>query len=86
MKVNKNYVLKHLLDADLLININDEISGVIKLNKTSKDIYSYINDGLNKEEVIEKLSNEYDIDLETLKKDVDEFINEMIQRGIFINE
>lgn len=85
MKINKNYVIKHVLDSDILIDIKSNFNSVIKLNKTSKQICELINKGLNRQQIINELVNKYDIDKDTLKKDVNKFIDEMIDKGI-INE
>ena len=86
MKLNDNLVIKNVLDSDLLIDIKSNFDGVIKLNKTSKDIFELVNDGLNREEIIEKLFNKYDINKDELSKDINEFIDEMLKKGIFIDE
>lgn len=86
MKLNDSYVIKSVLDSYILVDIKSNFNGVIKLNKTSKDICELIDKGLNKDEIIDTLLNKYDIDEKELTKDVNDFINEMVEKGIFINE
>lgn len=86
MKINKDYVYKHVLDSDILIDLKSNINGVIKLNKTSLDIYELVSKNYNKEEIINYLLNKYDSDINTITKDVDNFISDMIDKGIFIDE
>lgn len=86
MKLNRNYVIKNVLDSDLLIDIKSNFDGVIKLNKSSKDICELVNDGLSREEIIDKLFEKYDIDKDELSKDINGFINDMLEKGIFIDE
>lgn len=86
MKLNKNYIIKHVLDSDVLININSNFDGIIKLNKTSKDICLYVQNNMKVDEIIKELSKKYDIDIHILEKDVNDFINDMIKKGIFIND
>lgn len=86
MKINSNYVIKNVLDSYILVDIKSNFDGVIKLNKTSKDICELINEGLNRKEIINKLFDKYNIDLNTLEKNVNEFIDEMLNKGIFIDE
>lgn len=86
MKLNKNYIIKHVLDSDVLININSNFDGIIKLNKTSKDICLYVQKNMKVDEIIKELSKKYDIDIHILEKDVNDFINDMIKKGIFIND
>lgn len=86
MKLNKSYEIKHVLDSDVLIDISSNYEGIIKLNKTSKDICLYVQKNMSVEEIINELSNKYDVDINILKKDVNDFVNEMIKKGIFIND
>lgn len=86
MKLNKSYVIKHVLDSDVLIDISSNYEGIIKLNKTSKDICLYVQKNMSVEEIINELSKKYDVDINILKKDVNDFVNEMIKKGIFIND
>ena len=86
MKINSNYVIKDVLDSYILVDIKSNFDGVIKLNKTSKDICELVNEGFNRKEIINKLFDKYNIDIKILEKDVNEFIDEMLNKGIFINE
>lgn len=86
MKINSDFVLKHALDSDILINVKNNGNYIIKLNETSKDIFNYVKNGKDKKEIIELLTKNYDINKETIAKDVDDFINEMIEKKIFIND
>lgn len=83
MKINKNYSIKYILDSNILIDIKSNY--VVKLNKTSKDICDLINEGLDRKQIIDKLVYKYDVEEETITKDVNEFIDMMIEKGI-INE
>lgn len=86
MKLNKNYIVKNVLDSDILVDIKSNFNGVIKLNKTSKDIIELTEKGYNRQQIIDELFNKYDVDKESLIKDVDSFINKMLEKGIFIDE
>lgn len=85
MIISDKFVLKHVLDSDILVDIKSNFNGVIKLNKTSKEIYEYVQDGKSIEEIIDILSNKYNIDKTIVTKDVNEFVEEMLKKGIFIN-
>lgn len=86
MKLSKNYIIKHILDSDILVDVKSNFNGVIKLNKTSIDIIDCINMGMSINEIIDYLDNKYDIDRETLINDTNEFINDCLNKGIFIND
>ena len=39
MKVNKNYVLSHFNDVNVLVDITGKFNGVIRLSSTSADVW-----------------------------------------------
>lgn len=86
MQINNDYVVKEVLGSKVLINLSDEANAIIKLNDTSFDIYNLLSQNKTKEEILNYLIKEYDIDINTLEKDYDELINDLINKGILVNE
>lgn len=86
MKVNKNFICKHVLDNDILIDIKNNSKVVYKLNETSKYIFDLIVDGETLEEIINDVKARYNIDLFTASKDVMEFINKLEQLKVIKND
>lgn len=86
MQINNDYVVKEVLGSKVLINLSDEANAIIKLNDTSFDIYNLLSRNKTKEEILNYLIKEYDIDINTLEKDYDVLINDLINKGIIINE
>lgn len=86
MKLSENYLVKHVLDSDILVDIKNNFSGVIKLNKTAVDTIECINKGMDTNQIIDYLIDKYDIDKQTLSNDVNCFINDCINKGIIIDE
>lgn len=60
----------------------DKVSGVIKLNKSGKQILDLLSKGLNENEVVEYLSMHYDNDRETLKLYVEKIIKVLNDAGL----
>lgn len=85
MKLNKNYAISNVMDNTILINIKDVNSSIIKLNETSKCIIEGIIDGLSKEEIINNMLNNYEIDKDALNKDFDNLI-ERLKRDNIIDD
>ena len=50
---------------------------VIKLNETSKTIISYLQQNLTREEIIDKMLSEYEVDKESFASDLDELLNKL---------
>ena len=86
MKLKSDYVIKNVLDSYLLIDIKSNFDGVIKLNKTSKDICELVSKGFNRQEIVNALFNKYETNKDELSRDINEFIDDMLKKGIFIDE
>lgn len=86
MKLNKNFIIKHVLDSDIIIDLKSNFDGVIKLNKTSKRIIEYIEQGLDRNEIINKLLDIYEVDKESLINDTNLFIDDLLDKGIIVDE
>jgi hypothetical protein len=55
--------------------------GMLKLNSTAADVWLGIDRGLSKSEICDFLMEKYEIDRETLEKDVDNSIKSLIEQG-----
>lgn len=85
MEINNNFILKQALDSWILVDKRSN-NYVIKLNKTSKDIFECVSKNMKTQEIIDYLSKEYSVDKNTLEKDVNDFVTEMIQKEIIIDK
>ena len=88
MKYNESYVVKNLADEIVLVHqdeYNVDCSKIITLNEVALFIIDRIKEGLNDDQIIDALLNEYDVDKTTATNDVETFINKLIELGI-VNE
>ena len=86
MKYNESYVVKNLADEIVLVHqdeYNVDCSKII--NEVALFIIDRIKEGLNDDQIIDSLLNEYDVDKTTATNDVETFINKLIELGI-VNE
>lgn len=85
MKISDKFILKKVGNESMLLPVNNDfmsVKNIITLNETSLAIYLHLKDGLTKEEMLEKMLEEYDVDIEILKKDVDDIISKFISLGV----
>ena len=82
MKVNKNYVLSHFNDVNVLVDITGKFNGVIRLSATSADVWQAISEGKTVEEAAKLLSEKYDVSYEKALKDSQEFCDKLLENGL----
>lgn len=85
MKISDKFILKVIDDEKMLIPVKHDYAStqkIINLNDTSFYIYSSIKNGLSEEQVISKMMEEYEVDKDTLTKDVHNLLKQFIELGV----
>ena len=77
MKIKDNYQIVNIMNSDVLLDTTNVNGGIIKLNETSKIIVEGLINNKSKEDIINLLFDNYDIDKETLSKDFDKLIESL---------
>lgn len=86
MKINPNFILKQIEEEYVLIPLGQDamnIKGILKTNVIGFEIYSYLKNGKNVEDIPALIAKEYDADINEIKKDVDEFVRKLIEYGVY---
>lgn len=74
MKIKEGFVLRNIADEYIVMPVGDNIAefdGAVALNEVSAFIFNKLADPMSKEDLVEALVNEYEVDYETAYKDVD---------------
>ncbi len=60
-----------------------DFNGVINLNETGAFLFEQLQKGIEKEELVEKMLDEYDVTREKASADIDLFINKLKDADVF---
>ncbi|MBQ2809995.1 MAG: PqqD family protein [Clostridia bacterium] len=86
MKIREGFVLRDVAGKTFVVAtgaLSEEFSGMITLNETGKFIWNCIAEGLEGEQIVEKILATFeDADKEIVTKDVETFINKLIEGKI----
>ncbi len=85
MKIKDGFVIREAAGCYVIMNLGQELNlgKMITLNETGAFIWNLVAEGLSQEEIAKKLSEEYNVEAETAKADVDSFINKMKEADVF---
>ncbi len=85
MKIKDGFVIREAAGSFVIMNLGQELNlgKMFTLNETGAFIWKAIAEGLTEKEIAEKLSEEYNVDTETAKKDVESFICKMKEADVF---
>lgn len=85
MRIKDGFVLREVAGQAVVIAVGEaskEFHGMINLNNTGKVIWQEIENGLSEDEIVDKLMEKYDADVETVKCDVKSMIQKMQAAGV----
>ncbi len=89
MKIKEGFILRNVAGSDVVVPVGQatlEFNGMMNLNETGAFLFRKMIDGTTREDLIKDLTDEYDVDVETATKDVDDFIEKVEKENLFENE
>lgn len=89
MKRNTNFILREIAGENILVATGEAVqifNGMITLNDVASFIWSNIDECKTVDKLIASILDEFDIDDETAKRDVENFTTQLIRMGMVIEE
>ena len=80
MKIREGFILRQVLDIYAVIGVGSEAympNRIMSVNETGAFLWHMLENGAEKQELIDALLREYETDPQTAEKDVDAFLNEL---------
>ena len=87
MNLNKDFILRNIAGESILVatgSATQDFNGMITLNEVATFILENIDECETEEVLVEKVLEEFEIDDETAKNDVREFLDQATKFGIII--
>ena len=84
MKIKEGFILSNVAGQNVVVAVGKMaklFNGCIKLNPTSALLWKKLENGASEEDLVDVLTNEYEVDLEQAKKDVKEFVEKLQNAG-----
>lgn len=80
MKVKDNFILKKIAGSYMVVPVRTravDFSGIIKLSESGAFLWGILEKGADREELIAKVLEEYDVDEARAAADIDKFITKL---------
>lgn len=84
MKIKENFVLRQVAGAWVVLPLGSatlDFNGMLSLNESGLLLWRLLEVGKDADDMVDALLQAYDVDRETAKADVEEFLNKLIQAG-----
>ena len=76
-QIGENYIVVALGKTSKVFN------GMITLNESGAFLWKTLKEVKTKEALLSAFTSEYDVDIDTAKKDIDNFVGKLEENGIF---
>lgn len=86
MKIKKGFILRNVAGNNVVVPVGEatiDFNGMMSLNETGAFLFEKMIEGTTKEQLIEQLMSQYEIDADTAKNDVEEFIEKVKKENLF---
>lgn len=87
MNLNKDFILRNIAGESILVatgSATQDFNGMITLNEVATFILENIDECEREEVLVGKVLEEFEVDEETARSDVREFLNQAIKFGIVV--
>ena len=77
MKIKEGFILREVAGQFMVVAIGDlskEFNGIVRLNSVGKFLWENMQEDTTAEELLKKITSEYEVDEETAKNDINKFI------------
>lgn len=90
MRIKDGFILRKIAGNYIVVGVGEAAAGfnsMINVNETGAFLWEKLSgEGATKEELLEALRSEYDVDEETAKKDITEFLQTLYGGNLLIVE
>lgn len=80
MKIKEDFILRKVADSYVVVPVNRmtlDFNGIINLNETGAFLFNLLQNGIEKQELIDKMLAEYDVTQQKAEADIDSFIQKI---------
>ena len=85
MKAKNGFVLRKVVDEQILMPVGDNIgqfNGTVLMNDVSAFVWEKLHEPVTKEELLQAVLSEFEVDEETASRDLDELLEKFAGLGI----
>jgi len=87
MKLKPGYIVRSIAGETIVVPTGEEairFNGIMTLNKTGKVLFEALQKETKPEELVELLTDRFEIDKLTATNDVFEFVNRLKEKGLML--
>ena len=87
MKIRSGYVLRQVMDINVVLGIGSDAyvpNRIMSVNEVGAFLWHLLEEGAEKQELVDKLTQEYEVDVSTASVDVDNFLTQLREKALIV--
>ncbi len=80
LKIKDNFILRKVADSYVVVPVGSmtlDFNGIINLNETGAFLFKILQNGADKQELLDKMLDEYEVSKETAQAGIEDFIKKL---------
>lgn len=89
MQIKPNFLLRNIADEYVVVPVDSaavDFNGLIQLNETGAALWKHLEKDVSKEELVEKLTEEYEIDAAAASKHIEQFLKKLREADLLAGQ
>ena len=89
MRIEKDFVLREIAGDYIIIPTGStvlEFNGLVTVNEVGVTLWNMLQEEVTMDELVQGILNEYDVEEEVARNDIQEFLAKLIEGGIHAGE
>ena len=83
MRIKEGYVLRKVADSGVIVSMEElDCNHLMTLNQTGMDLWEMLQNDSSLEDLVQQMLSSYDVDEETLRKDISLFLDKIREAGL----
>ncbi len=85
MKIRSGYILRQVMDVYVVLGIGSEAytpNQIMSVNETGAFLWGLLEKGAEKQELVDSLIKEYEIDKQTAEEDMETFLTQLREKAL----
>lgn len=85
MKIKENYILREVAGSNIVVPIGDaqmSFNGIMTLNDVGTFIWKILEKGADREEIIDRVFETYDVERKKAEQDIDRYLNKLRDKNL----
>lgn len=85
MRIKKGFIMRKIADVQVIVPVGEsdiDFNGIITLNDTAAFLFEQLQSDTSKDALLERLLEEYDVDEQTARTDIDTFCSQLEEANL----